>query len=257
MHNVLRFAQESVERGRRVALVMVTAVRGSSPASAGQIMAVLGDGTSRGTVGGGASEKRLVGVAAAAIAGGATVTPFFVDHAAEGMTCGGAMEGFINVLGSGASLAIFGGGHIAQALARIAANTGFSVTVVEDRAEFADKFEHARYVLCEPGDYASDELLKECEYAVICTRGHATDAEALRYCVSKPMRYVGMIGSVRKSAQVLERLRTEGVDAEALGRVYTPIGLDIASQSPAEIAVAIIAEVLLVKNGGALRHKRL
>ena len=172
------------------------------------------------------------------------------------MSCGGRMDGFINVLDSGTGLAIFGGGHIAQSLAKIATQTGFFVTVIEDRPEFATAFDGVHYVLCEPDDYPEANPAAGYTYAVICTRGHKTDAEALRYCLTRPFQYVGMIGSAKKAAEVLQRMEDDGISQGELRRVYTPIGLDIASQIPAEIAVAILAEILLVKNGGSLRHKR-
>jgi xanthine dehydrogenase accessory factor len=181
---------------------------------------------------------------------------FSFDYAESGMICGGSMAGFGNILGSQAGLCIFGGGHIAQSLARIALQSGFYVTVVEDRPEFATYFEHIRYVVCKPQEYETLDPVSTSDYAVICTRGHKTDADALRYCLSKKLVYFGMIGSEKKVTALLNNMREEGVEQEALDRVYAPIGLDIADALPAEIAVAILAEILLVKNKGKLRHKR-
>ena len=257
MQNVLEFLAEKTRNGERVALVTVTDTDGSSPASAGQVMAVLGDGSAVGTVGGGASEFRLTKQAVNVLSSGQAVSCFELDHSEEGMVCGGSMRGFINVFGAQTALAIFGGGHIAQCLAKIAVLTGFSVTVIEDRQELSDFFENVSYVVCKADDYEKTNAIGCCDYAVLCSRGHRTDAQALRYCLTKPLKYLGMIGSTKKTSEVFRQMMEEGANKEQLDRVFAPIGLNVASGSPAEIAVSILAEILLVKNGGTPSHKRL
>jgi xanthine dehydrogenase accessory factor len=255
IQDVLSFAAQKTAEGKKVALVTVTETKGSSPASPGQMMAVLADGSTAGTVGGGASEYRLIQQAVEAIKGGSSIFSFSFDHAESGMICGGSMAGFGNILGSQVNLCIFGGGHIAQCLATIAVNTGFSVTVVEDRPEFASSFKEARYVVCKPEEYEKTDPASNSDFAVICTRGHKTDGDALRYCLGKNLEYLGMIGSEKKVSALFDSLIAEGVVQSELDNIYAPIGLDIADALPAEIAVAIIAEILLVKNKGKLRHK--
>jgi xanthine dehydrogenase accessory factor len=257
MVDVITFTAQKAAEGNKVALVTVTETTGSSPASVGQMIAVLADGSTAGTVGGGASEHRIIRQAVEAIKNGERVFTFSFDHSENGMICGGSMAGFGNVLGNQPGLCIFGGGHIAQNLARLAVYSGFSVTVVEDRPEFASEFEAARYVICKSEDYKTADPASNSDYAVICTRGHKTDADALRYCLAKKLEYLGMIGSGKKVAALFDDLRAEGVEQKELDRVYAPIGLDIADALPAEIAVAILAEVLLVKNKGNLRHKKM
>lgn len=256
IQDVLSFAQQQVAQGKAVALVTVTQTNGSSPASAGQFMAVLEDGTSAGTVGGGATEHKTISRAAQAIKNGETIFEFCFNHAESGMVCGGGMRGFGNVIGNENHLYLFGGGHVGQSLARIAEATGFFVTVIEDRPELADAFRGVRYEVCQPQDYEKNIAINGKAYAVICTRGHKTDDDALRFCITKPFEYIGMIGSAKKVDAVFERLYQAGYSKEALSKVYTPIGLDIASTIPAEIAVSILAEILLIKNTGSLSHKR-
>ena len=256
IQDVLAFAAQKVSEGKKVALATVTETKGSSPASPGQMMAVLADGSSLGTVGGGASEHSVIQLALEAMKNNDSVFNFFFDHSANGMICGGSMSGFGNILGSQANLCIFGGGHIAQNLARIAVQTGLSVTVVEDRPEFAPQFENARYIVCEPDEYKTVDPVAPSDYAVICTRGHKTDSDVLRYCLARKPEYIGMIGSEKKVSALLNNLREEGFSREELDRIYAPVGLDIADMLPAEIAVAILAEILLVKNKGKLRHKK-
>ena len=254
--DVLAFAAEKTAEGEKVALVMVTDTSGSSPASLGQVMAVLEDGSTAGTVGGGASEYRVIQQAVQAIEQGEKVFHFKFDHAENGMVCGGGMEGYGNVLGNEARLVIFGGGHVAQSLAPIAAATGFSVVVVEDREEFAPAFEDMRFVASKADAFEETIPLHSTDFVVICTRGHNTDGAALSYCLGKPLAYIGMIGSKKKVGALLETMRKNGQTEEEIERIYAPIGLNIASAKPAEIAVAILAEILLVKNQGTLEHKK-
>jgi len=256
IQDILALAQEQVSQGKQVALVTVTETNGSSPASIGQLMAVFANGSSVGTVGGGVSEHHITKRAVEAIKNGEKVFQFSFDHSENGMVCGGTMSGFGNVLGNENHLYIFGGGHVGQCLAPLAAATGFFVTVIEDRPELENAFSGIRYVVCKPENYEKEIQMSDSAYAVICTRGHKTDADALRYCLSKPLRYVGMIGSTKKVEAIFIKLLKEGCEEETLKDIYSPIGLDIASGIPAEIAVSIMAEILLIKNNGSLVHKR-
>jgi xanthine dehydrogenase accessory factor len=129
------------------------------------------------------------------------------------------------------------------------------VIVIEDRAEFAPYFEGTKYVVCEPPLY-EEAGVSSSDYIVICTRGHSTDEQALRFGLSKKPRYIGMIGSKNKVSLLMRKLLDDGFSPEDLKNVYTPIGLDIASALPAEIAVSILAEILLVKNKGTPHHKK-
>lgn len=254
--DTLRFAQEQVEQGRVVAMITVTETEGSSPASIGQMMAVAADGSTAGTVGGGASEYQLIQKAIEAMKNGEKVFRFSFDHAEKGMVCGGGMSGIGNILGNDNHIYIFGGGHVGQSLAKVAALTGFFVTVIEDRSEFESDCGDARYLVCKPADYEHEVKLTSSDYAVICTRGHKTDDEALRFCLAHNPKYIGMIGSKKKVAALFSKLDQEEYKKELLNTIYTPIGLDIASAAPAEIAISIMAEILLVKNDGSPSHKR-
>lgn len=256
IQKTLAFAEEIIAGGQRVAWISVTKTRGSSPASVGQVMAVAADGRTAGTIGGGASEHHVARQAVAAMAAGEPVFFFAIDHAQDGMTCGGGMEGVGTVLGEALRLVIFGGGHVAQQLAPLAVRVGFPVCVVEDREALATAFEGVDFRVAQPSDYAERVPLSPTDYVVVCTRGHSTDEDALRYCLTQEPAYLGMIGSRRKVRTLMDRLLEGGASPERLARVYAPIGLDIATQKPAEIAVSILAEMLLVKNGGTPGHLR-
>jgi len=257
INDVLTFASNKAGQGKKVALVTVIETSGSSPATPGQMIAILADGSSNGTIGGGASEHQIIAKAVKALENGEAAFIHKIDHAESGMVCGGSMTVFANMIGSNVGLCIFGGGHIAQSLAKIAIDTGFFVTIVEDRPEFEAGFKSVRYTVCKPGDYIKTDPIQFVDYAVICTRGHSTDKEALCYCLTKDLKYIGMIGSKTKVSTLFEELVNEGLQKEKLKDVYAPIGLDIADAAPSEIAVAILAEILLVKNNGKPEHKKL
>ena len=158
-----------------------------------------------------------------------------------------------------ATLVIAGGGHIGKALAAIADLCGLTVVVVDDRPDYAnqERFPEANRVIC--GDFAEalrGQPIDANTYVVTVTRGHKHDEESLRQVVGSPAAYVGMIGSKRRAAAVLQHLIDDGLDPEVVGRVHTPIGLDIGAETPEEIAVAIMAEVVQVRRGGSGRPMR-
>lgn len=155
-----------------------------------------------------------------------------------------------------ARLLIVGGGHVGLSIARIGAIVGFSVAVLDDRPEFAnpERFPMAEEVMCgEVGAELDATRIDGTTYIVLVSRGHTVDALALRHTVSRGPAYLGMIGSRRRTATVLQQLRDEGYSSDDLARVHTPIGLDINAETPEEIALAILAEIVLIRKGGTGR----
>lgn len=152
-----------------------------------------------------------------------------------------------------ARLVICGGGHVGLAIASIASILGFDITVIDDRQEFAnsERFPMAKEILC--GDFGEviDKMSIDLTSSfVLVSRGHQQDTLALRHIVARDSGYVGMIGSRRRVATVLTNLQAEGISADVLARVHTPIGLDIGAETPEEIALSILAEIVLVRKGG-------
>jgi xanthine dehydrogenase accessory factor len=151
-------------------------------------------------------------------------------------------------------LVICGGGHVGQAVARAARLLDFIVTVIDDRADFAsrEKFPDPEVRLVADDFTSALRSLKivPITHIVIVTRGHRHDEMCLREVIDKPARYIGMIGSRRRTTTIREHLRREGVAAELLRRIHAPIGLDIGAQTPEEIALSILAEIVLVRRGG-------
>jgi len=156
-------------------------------------------------------------------------------------------------------LIICGGGHVGQAVAKAGRLLDFRVTVIDDRADFAsrERFPDSQIRLLAEDFIEALRSLKitPAAHLVIVTRGHKHDEMCLREVIDRPARYIGMIGSRRRATTIREHLRREGVPAESLRRVQAPIGLDIGAQSPEEIALAILAEIVLVRRGGSGRPK--
>jgi xanthine dehydrogenase accessory factor len=151
-------------------------------------------------------------------------------------------------------LVICGGGHVGQAVARAARLLGFRITVIDDRIEFAsrEKFPDSEIKLIADDFIAALRSinLTPATHIVIVTRGHRHDEICLREVVDRPVRYLGMIGSRRRTTTIRQHLRRDGVDPLLLHRIHAPIGLDIGALTPEEIAIAILAEIVLVRRGG-------
>lgn len=165
----------------------------------------------------------------------------------------GGQDVFVELLEAAPSLVIAGAGHIARPLTRMAALCGFEVTVVDDREVFADArwFPEAHEVVCRPFAevFASLEVTPR-THIVLVTRGHKHDEECLRAVLDKPWGYLGMIGSRRRTGAVFADLEREGVPPEILEKIHAPIGLDIGAETPEEIAVSILGELIATRRGG-------
>jgi xanthine dehydrogenase accessory factor len=161
---------------------------------------------------------------------------------------------FVEVQHRAPELVIVGAGHIAVPLAQMASLCDFSITVLDDRASFANsqRFPMARRVIAAPLKQAVRELTVDADtFIVLVTRGHTHDVECLLQVIDRPARYIGMIGSQRRVDAVFQLLQEEmGIDPLRFDRVYAPIGIAIGAHTPAEIAVCILAELINVLRGG-------
>lgn len=251
-------------RGDAVALATVVGTRGSTPGKEAMRLLVWPDGRFLGTVGGGCVEADVVDAALQTIA---SETPqrlvFRLTESATGRTglmCGGELEVFIEPL-TVPPLYLFGAGHVSHALAPMAAEAGFRVTVVDDRAAFAseERFPSAARIVAAPSFGEAFPLLdiSENAYCVVVTRGHAYDLECLDFALTSPARYVGLIGSQVKVRGILKRLAASGSLAGVdLARLHAPIGLDLGGGTHGEIAVSIMAELIATRRGRANLHSQ-
>ena len=249
--------------GPAVALATVIQAPPDGAVLVGAKLLLRQDGSSVGSLDGGALEEAVLAEARDLFRRHAVQTLFLspdgerlTRRQAEGAV---AYQVMLEVHEPPATLLIVGGGHIGKALVTIGDLCGFSVVVVDDRADYAnpERFPEADRVVC--GDFA--EVLGELPidsntYIVTVTRGHKHDEISLRQVAGSAAAYVGMIGSKRRVSAVLQHLIEDGLDPEAVRRVHTPIGLDIGAETPEEIAVAIMAEVVQVRRGGSGRPMR-
>jgi xanthine dehydrogenase accessory factor len=237
--------------GRRGAVATIVNVRGSIPSFKTAKMLVRDDGSIVGTIGGGCVEADVWQAAREVMESERPRTLTFdlnQDPKYDtGLVCGGTLEIFVEPILPPAELYIFGAGHVAASLYRVARIAGFDITVVDDRAAYAnrERFPEAQDVIAEDFDQAMARLKpSESSYIVIVTRGHRDDMRVLRWAVQTPARYVGMIGSKRKTITIFKELQSEGLPAALFDRVHAPVGLDIGAITPEEIAVSITAELI-------------
>jgi xanthine dehydrogenase accessory factor len=242
------------QEGRRGAVATIVNVRGSIPSFKTAKMLVRDDGSMCGTIGGGCVEADVWRAAREVMEEEKPRTLTFdlnQDPKYDtGLVCGGTLDIFIEPVLPPALLYIFGAGHVSVSLYRSAANAGFEVTVIDDREAFAsrERFPEARDVIAEDFDQAMGRLSPSAAaFIVIVTRGHRDDMRVLRWAVQTKARYVGMIGSKRKTIAIFRELQKEGLPAHLFEHVHAPIGLDIGAVTPEEIAVSITAELIAVR----------
>ena len=247
---------EALEQGEETALVTIVASNGSTPQRVGAKMLVYADGRTVGTIGGGCYENDAFGRAREAIASKRPVTVKYDlndDFAQEsGLVCGGQMEVFIEPVEASPEVFIFGAGHVGYCAAKLAHEVGFRVHVVDDREKFAntERFGPGIDVVVDDiPSWLAARRLPATAYAVIVTRGHRHDLDALRALTASPLRYLGLIGSKAKLRRIFDALQEEGLPADRLANVHAPIGLDIGAITPQEIGVSIVAELIAVKHG--------
>jgi len=239
--------------GEEAALVTVVLATGSTPREEGAKMLVRADGSILGTIGGGSLEAQVIEEAVKVIKQSKPKRLHFALTAKkveeEGMLCGGELEVFIEPILTPPTLYLFGGGHISLPLAKMGKLLGFKIAVIDDRAEFAnpDRFPEAGIVLAEDYTKTFSKLkIDKSSYIVIVTRNHQYDNMVLEWAVGTPAKYIGMIGSKTKVKTIFSHLLAKGITNQQLDRVYAPIGLEIKAQTPEEIAISILAEIVKV-----------
>lgn len=253
--SVYREVDEALQRGEAVALVTILKTSGSTPQKAGAKMVVGRDGRLRGTVGGGCVEADILWRARQAIEKRKCEILDYDYNAGDeenGLICGGKVTVFIEPILPAPRLFIVGAGHVAMPLSRIAKIAGFEVVVLDDRIKFANRERFPEADLVEAGPI--EELVEKFTYGdnayvIIVTRGHTSDEEALRAFIRQDTAYLGLIGSVTKAEKILGRLENDGFPRDRLEQVHSPMGLDLGGNSPGEIAISIIAEILALRYG--------
>lgn len=256
---ILKEIYASLASGNKVALVTITDIKGSTPRKKGSLMAVWEDGRIEGSVGGGNIEFVVIEKAIECIKE-ETDREFEFQLNDEGdlhMQCGGKANLYVKIFKPRSKLLIIGAGHIGVELFKLAKILDFYTVIFDDRDEFANekRFEGADEIIVgDIGEKVSQYPINSNTYIIIVTRGHKCDADALKSTAESNASYIGMIGSKKKTEFVMKNLMAEGIPKEALKKVYAPIGINISSEEPNEIAFGIMSEILLIKNSGSLQH---
>jgi xanthine dehydrogenase accessory factor len=242
------------QQGRRGTVATIVSAQGSIPSFKTAKMLVRDDGSIVGTIGGGCVEAEVWQAAREVMESEKPRTlTFHLNQNPKydtGLVCGGTLDIFLEPILPVANLYIFGAGHVALHLYKMANNAGFDVTVIDDRDAYAnrERFADAKDVMAEDFDQAMARLApNDSSYIVIVTRGHRDDMRVLRWAVQGPARYIGMIGSKRKAITIFRELVKEGLAENLFDRVYAPVGLDIGAVTPEEIAISITAELIAVR----------
>ncbi len=270
---MLKKILNEVGNGRKGVFCMLIERHGSIPRTAGASMWVYEDGSVEGSIGGGPMEYESVEEAHDMLEKGDKVRVKDFNLGAglnegsspENAVCGGDGKVYFELVAPNNEVFIFGAGHVGKALSRFAALCEFDVMVWDDRPEHANEknIPWARTICC-PMEELFDEskygrLFHKNSYVAVITRGHKLDMNAIRLMAGHEVAYIGVIGSRGKKAFVDKHLKAEGVSEEFLNLVYSPVGLPLKAEAPAEVALCIMSEIVAVKNGAnaeALRNAK-
>ncbi len=238
--------------------VHVAGVRGVPDVELGFKARFEADGSLVGTVGTPELDAAVMREAADVLRVGEPVTRTYAPDGSASSQRGTAyVRVFFDPIVPTPRLVIAGAGHIAQPLAEYAELLGFETWVVDDRADYANstRFPTANRVLVQPlHEFFAELKVDPATYVVLVTRAHRFDEESLRRLLDTPAPYIGMIGSRRRVHIVHQTLLEEGVSPESFRNVYAPIGVDIGSRTPPEIALAIVSEIVNLRRGGNAPH---
>ncbi len=242
--------------GEPAALATIIRRTGSTPRKDAAKMLIRQDGTSVGSIGGGCVEAQVWQTASQVMkTSRAQLLEYqMTDDELEndGLVCGGRVEIFVEPITTRPRLVILGAGHVGQAICRIAARVDFRVSVIDDRESFLseERFPTAEVTMARPYDQSLDDLdLPADSFILVVTRGHRYDQEALETALNQQVGYIGLIGSRRKIKLLVDNLLEKGCPPEHFRNLYAPIGLEIGSETPYEIAVSVVAEMIAIRKG--------
>ena len=249
--------------GRPVALATVVKARGSVPRHAGSKMLVYDDGQLSGTIGGGEMESRVTDEALAALKDGKPrLVPYSLVDPERGDpgVCGGEVEIYVEPYRSPATVLVIGCGHVGRAVAHLAGWLGFQVAVYDDRAELVTE------ALVPGADFYLTGAIEDAlaafnvtdnTYVVVVTRNVLVDRQILPQLLVTPAPYIGVIGSRRRWAETRRLLQEDGLADEQIGRFHSPIGIELNAETPKEIALSILSEIIFFRRGGAVQRMAL
>lgn len=244
--------------GEPAALATIIAVQGSVPRHEGSKLMIRPDGSFVGTVGGGKLEATVIAEAQQVIRGGKTrMLSYTLNDISEGDpgVCGGTVQVFIEPVAVPPTLLVIGGGHVGKALAELGKWTGFRVILSDDREAFCNPDYLPGmdgYIVSKPAEIGDHIDIHANTYVAAVTRGLPVDIHLIPALLTTSAPYIGLIGSRRRWALTIKALREEKqIEAEALARVHAPIGLELRAETPKEIAISIMAEIIMIRRGGS------
>ena len=250
-------------RGMRAAMAVIIAHEGATPRKDSVKMLICEDGRQFGNIGGGSAENEVVMHAREVMDSGRPKIMTFdlsgIDHDERALVCGGSMQIYLEPVLPVPSLIIFGAGHVAKAVAEAASLADFKITILDDRPKYAtlERFPDAEIILVEDWDVTLSALkLTSSSYVFIATQRPKSDRVCLKHAVLSPARYIGMLGSLKKTEVLFKALRQEGINDTNLSRILVPAGLDIGSESPEEIAASIVPELVAARKNLDIRKLR-
>ena len=263
MGSIYRLLADLEAKGQPAVFCEILETKGSTPRHQGSKMVVYPDGSFTGTVGGGEVESRVIQEALEALKDGkprllhyAMVDPKRGDPG----ICGGQLEIFVEPLLSKPTLLVVGAGHVGKALTHLAKWLNFYVIVSDDREEFCQPEvvpEADRYVPVKLGALPEHISITDNTYIVLVTRGSDVDIEGLPVILDSPARYIGIIGSKRRWINTRKGLLEKGISEDSLNKIYSPIGLELGAETPEEIAVSIMAEIIAIQKDGSARNMKM
>ncbi len=256
MKTIYQALAEIEEKGQVAALATIVRSHGSVPRQGTSKMLTYADGKTLGTVGGGELERRVRAAAMESMQDGeARYLTYEMNNPTEGDAgiCGGTVEVYVEPMLPKPTLLLIGAGHVGKAVVHLSKWLDFHVVIVEDNAEFCTP-EHIpggdEYLAIAMEEITNHVQINTQTFIVMATRGADVDALALPDLLKSTAAYIGVIGSRKRWLEASKLTRARGVDEDELKRVHSPIGLEIEAETPEEIAVSIMAEVLMIRHGG-------
>jgi xanthine dehydrogenase accessory factor len=256
---LLDIIKEEVKSGRKVCHAVIIEREGSTPRSVGTSMIIKESGEIAGTVGGGKVEYNTILEAKNVIRTGKdkVIDVNLTSGSSEQEKRSGRVKVFIKLYKPENNLIIVGAGHVGYCLYKIAVETGFTVSIFDNRKELLTKEKYPKAEELILGDIVNNIKnynLQENSYIVIASSSHKTDENTLKEVINCKTAYLGMLGSNKKVKKIMDNLLSQGIDKESMKKVYAPIGIGIGGETPEEVAVSILSEIVMVKNKGNLKH---
>lgn len=256
-HSIMNVLADAISAGQPVVLTTVIHTSRSVPRRAGSKMLVRANGSQVGTIGGGEMESRVVAEAAEALIDGKSrVLDYDLVDPAGGDPglCGGTVTIHLEPFMSRPTVLVVGCGHVGRAVIDLAHWLGFRVVALDDRADLADPADVPNadvLVAGTIGDALAAAPVDNQTHAVLVTRSVALDVEAIAPLLATPVRSIGVMGSVRRWVTTSGKLRDSGVDDADLARINSPIGVEINAETPEEIALSIMSQIIAERRSGS------